>query len=64
MKRASRVTNTGRKALTEPAPSTRLEQVKNALSKLDFGFTIFFANERGESIKYYQGAVVQEESRG
>lgn len=59
-KRTTRVTNTGRQALKEPQPSTRLEQVKSALSQLNFGFTIFFADERGQSIKYYQGAVVQE----
>jgi hypothetical protein len=58
-----RITNTGRKALPEPQPSSRLEQVKSALSHLDFGFTIFFANERGESIKFYQGAVTQEDAR-
>lgn len=55
-----RITNTGRQALPEPRPSTRLEQVKAALAHLDFGFTIFFANERGESIKYYSGAVLQD----
>lgn len=59
----SRVTNTGRRGLKEPQPSTRLEQIKNALSGINFGFTIFFTDERGESIKYYQGAVVQEEAR-
>lgn len=58
--RRSSVTNTGRQALKEPQPSTRLEQIRQALSKIEFGFTIFFANERGESIKYYQGAVVQQ----
>lgn len=62
-KRTSRVTNTGRQALKEPQPSTRLEQVKQALSSLEFGFTIFFADERGQSIKYYSGAVVQEDAR-
>lgn len=62
-KRTSRVTNTGRQAMKEPQPSTRLEQVKTALAALDFGFTIFFADERGQSIKYYSGAVIQEDAR-
>jgi len=59
-RRPSHVTSTGRTAQKEPQPSTRLGQIKAALSNIDFGFTIFFADERGESIKYYQGAVVQE----
>jgi hypothetical protein len=61
--RKERVTNTGRRGLREPEPSTRLERIKTALSSLDFGFTVFFTDERGESIKYYSGAVVQEEAR-
>jgi hypothetical protein len=64
VKRTTRVVNTGRRGLREPEPSTRLERIKQALSGLDFGFTVFFTDERGESIKYYSGAVVQEEARG
>lgn len=48
--------------IQEPTPSTRLEQLQKALKKIPFGFTIFFTNERGRSVKFYQGAVEQEEA--
>jgi hypothetical protein len=62
--RKTRVVNTGRRGMREPELSTRLERVKSALAGIDFGFTVFFTDERGESIKHYSGAVVQEEARG
>jgi len=60
--RKERVTETGRQALPEPQGSTRLEQIKRALSSIPFSFTIFFSDESGKSIKYYCGAIVQEEA--
>jgi hypothetical protein len=62
-KQIKRATTTGRKPLQEPEPSTRLEQLKQALAPLDFGFTVFFTSERGQCVKYYQGAVIQEDAR-
>ena len=61
--RRSRIEESEPKRLfKEPEPSTRLQQIKKALSKIDFGFTIFFTNERGKSVKYYCSAVEQEEA--
>lgn len=62
--RKTHIVNTGRRGFPEPEPSTRLEQIKAALAEINFGFTVFFTDERGESIKYYSGAVIQEEARG
>lgn len=62
-RRNERVTNTGRRGFPEPQPSSRLDQIKAALAEINFGFTVFFTDERGESIKYYSGAVIQEEAR-
>lgn len=47
----------------EAPPTTRLEQLQKALRKIPFGFTIFFTNERGKSVKFYQGAVEQENAQ-
>lgn len=49
-----------KKPFREPEPSTRLERVRKALMKINFGYTIFFTNERGKSVKLYCGAVEQE----
>ena len=51
-----------RRIVQEPEPSTRLEQIKKALATIDFGFTIFFTSERGQNVKYYQGAMIQEDA--
>lgn len=50
------------RVMQEPEPSTRLSQIKQALAEIGFGFTIFFTDERGKSIKYYCGSVVQEDA--
>jgi hypothetical protein len=51
-----------KKAKYEEPDSTRLTQLKEALKSIDFGYTVFFTSERGQSIRLYQGATVQNEA--
>jgi hypothetical protein len=53
----------GRSKFTEPT-SSHLNTIKRKLRDVPFGFTIFFTDENGNSIKYGQYAKIQEEVMG
>lgn len=46
----------GKSNKQEAQQTTRLQQLKRALRNVDFGYTIFFSDENGNSVRLYSGA--------